>query len=133
MSKSNSPHRSPCVNIIKIKLLYIFSSIIELKQQQNGLDIIFQGLDVFFDLYDLLKNQTEITLNLKNKTSIMISLIKNNNIFPTYILNIKQGEQCVTFSYENKKKKEKNFAQSLIDCIKIKINREFSKNKIKNK
>ena len=132
MNKSKSPHRSPCVNIIKIKLLYIFSSIIELKQQPNGLDIIFQGLDVFFDLYDLLKNQTEITLNLKNKTSIMISLIKNNNIFATYILNIKQGEQCVTFSYENKKKKETNFAQSLIDCIKIKINREFSKNKIKN-
>ena len=132
MEKSKSPPHSPREIIIKIKLLDIFPSILELKQQQNDLEIIFQGLDVFYNLYDLLKKKTEVTLNLKNKTSIIISLIKSNNIFATCIFNIKQGEQWVTFSYENKKKKETSFAQSLIDCIKIKLNCEISKNKIKN-
>ena len=133
MDKSKSPQKSPRENIIKIKLLDIFPSIIELKQQQKELDIIFQGLDIFYNLYELLNNKTELTLNIKNKNSIIISLIKSNNIFATCVFHIKKGDHWITFSYENKKKKETNFVQSLIDCIKIKLNCELSKNPIKNK
>ena len=133
MDRSKSPPRSPTENLIKIKLLDIFPSINELQQQQNDLDIIFQGLDIFYNLFELLKSKIELTINTKNKTSIIISLIKSNNIFATCVFNIKQGEQWVTFSYENKRKKEASFAQSLIDCIKIKLNCEFIKNLIKNK
>ena len=57
MEKSKSPPHSPREIIIKIKLLDIFPSILELKQQQNDLEIIFQGLDVFYNLYDLLKKK----------------------------------------------------------------------------
>ena len=133
MDKSKSPPRSPNEKIIRIKLLDIFPSIKELQQQQNDLDIIFQGLDIFYNLIELLKSKIEITINTKNKTSIIISLIKSNNIFATCVFNIKQGEQWVTFSYENKKKKEASFAQSLIDCIKLKLNCEISKNITKKK
>ena len=133
MDKSKSPPRSPNEKIIRIKLLDIFPSIKELQQQQNDLDIIFQGLDIFYNLIELLKSKIELTINTKNKTSIIISLIKSNNIFATCVFNIKQGEQWVTFSYENKKKKEASFAQSLIDCIKLKLNCEISKNITKKK
>ena len=133
MDKSKSPPRSPNEKIIRIKLLDIFPSIKELQQQQNDLDIIFQGLDIFYNLIELLKSKIELTINTKNKTSIIISLIKSNNIFATCVFNIKQGEQWVTFSYENKKKKEASFAQSLIDCIKLKLNCEISKKIIKKK
>ena len=47
MDKRNNPPISPRENIIKIKLLDIFPSIKELEQQQNELNIIFQGLDIF--------------------------------------------------------------------------------------
>ena len=127
MDKRNSPPISPRENIIKIKLLDIFPSIKELEQQQNELNIIFQGLDIFYNLYDLLKNKTELTLNPGSKNSIIISLIKSDNIFATSVFNIKQGEQWITFNYENKKKKELSFAQSLIDCIKIRLNCEVNK------
>ena len=133
MNKSKSPPISPRDSTIKIKLLDIFPSMLELKKQQNDLDIIFQGLDIFYNLYELLNNKTEITIKTKNKTSIIISLIKSNNIFATCVFNIKQGEQWITFSYENKKKKETSFAQSLIDCIKIKLNCDISKIAFRNK
>ena len=124
MDKSKSPPHSPRDRIIKIKLLDIFPSLNELMQQQEELDIIFQGLDIFYNLYELLETKTELTINIKNKNSIIISLIKSSNIFATCFYTIKQGEKWITFSYENKKKKETSFAQSLIDCIKIKINCE---------
>ena len=127
MEKRNSPPLSPRENIIKIKLLDIFPSIKELEQQQNELNIIFQGLDIFYNLYDLLKNKTELTLSPGSKNSIIISLIKSDNIFATSVFHIKQGEQWITFNYENKKKKELSFAQSLIDCIKIRLNCEVNK------
>ena len=129
MEKPKSPTNSPRENIIIIKLLDIFPSINELMLQQQELNIIFQGLDKFYNLYELLENKTELTINIKNKTSINISLIKSNNIFASCFYNIKQGEQWLTFSYENKKKKEISFAKSLIDCIKIKLICDVSKNK----
>ena len=129
MEKSKSPPHSPRDRIIKIKLLDIFPSLNELIQQQEELFIIFQGLDVFYNLCEILENKTELTINIKNKNSIIISLIKTENIFATCFYTIKQGEQWITFSYENKKKKETSFAQSLIDCIKIKLNCEFFQDK----
>ena len=129
MDKSKSPPHSPRDRNIKIKLLDIFPSINELMLQQQELNIIFQGLDKSYNLYELLENKTELTINIKNKTSINISLIKSNNIFASCFYNIKQGEQWLTFSYENKKKKEISFAKSLIDCIKIKLICDVSKNK----
>ena len=106
MDKSKSPPHSPRDRNIKIKLLDIFPSLSELNQQQEELDIIFQGLDIFYNLYELLENKTELTINIKNKKSIIISLIKSSNIFATCFYTIKSGEQWITFSYENKKKKE---------------------------
>ena len=129
MDKPKSPPHSPRDRIIKIKLLDIFPSLNELMQQQEELNIIFQGLDIFYNLYELLETKTELTINIKNKNSIIISLIKSSNIFATCFYTIKQGEQWITFSYENKKKKETSFAQSLIDCIKIKINCDFFQDK----
>ena len=129
MEKSKSPPHSPRDRIIKIKLIDIFPSLNELIQQQEELYIIFQGLDVFYNLCEILENKTELTINIKNKNSIIISLIKSENIFATCFYTIKQGEQWITFSYENKKKKETSFAQSLIDCIKIKLNCEFFQEK----
>ena len=129
MDKSKSPPHSPRDRNIKIKLLDIFPSLSELNQQQEELDIIFQGLDIFYNLYELLENKTELTINIKNKKSIIISLIKSSNIFATCFYTIKSGEQWITFSYENKKKKETSFVQSLIDCIKIKLNCEFLQDK----
>ena len=114
---------------IKIKLLDIFPSINDLKQQKNELDIIFQGLDIFHNLFELLSTKKEITLKTNNKSSIIISLIKLNNLFATCVFNIKQGEHWITFSYENKKKRDASLAQNLINCIKIKLNCEIIQNK----
>ena len=119
---------------INLKLLDIFPSINDLKQQKNELDIIFQGLDIFHNLFELLSTKKEITLKTNNKSSIIISLIKLNNLFATSVFNIKQGDQWITFSYENKKKKDICLAKSLIDCIKIKLNCQImnTKNIINN-
>ena len=121
MEKKSSPNE----NSIKLKLLDIFPSIKELEPQKNKIDIIFQGLDIFHNLFELLSTKKEITLKIYDKSSIIISLIKSNNLFATCVFNIKHGDQWLTFSYENKKKKDTSLAQSLIDCIKIKLNCEI--------
>jgi hypothetical protein len=107
-------------NIIKIKLLDIFPSINELKEQKGEIDIIFQGSDIFYNLIELLSTKKEISLKTQ-KPAIIISLIKSSNIFATCLFNIKPGEQWINFSYGNKKKKDTTLAQNLIDCIKVKI------------
>ena len=131
MDKAKNPSSKEDI-IIKIKLLDIFPTLNDLKQQNKEIDIIFQGLNIFYNLFELLNNKTEITLKIKSKSSIIISLIKKNDLFATSIFNIKQGEQWITFSYENKKKKDTSLAQSLINCIKIKLNCEIEHNKNAN-
>lgn len=108
-------------NTIKIKLLDIFPTLNDLKQQNSDIDIIFQGLNIFYNLFELLTNKTEIMLNINNKSSIIISLIKKNDLFATSIFNIKQGEQWITFSYENKKKKRYKFSPEFNELHKNKI------------
>ena len=130
MDKSKNPN--PEENTIIIKLLDIFPSISDLKERKRDMDIIFQGLDIFYNLFELLTTKKEITLKTNNKSSIIISLIKSNNLFATSVFNIKKGIQWISFSYENKKKKDSNLAHSLIDCIKIKLNCEISNKKINN-
>ena len=107
---------------LRIKLLDIFPPLNDLKQQKEEIDIIFQGLNIFYNLFDLLSKKNEINFKTINSSSIIISLIKSNNLFATSLFNIKQGEQWISFTYENKKKKDTTLAQSLIDCIKIKLN-----------
>ena len=127
-----SKNTNPEENTIIIKLLDIFPSISDLKERKNDMDIIFQGLDIFYNLFELLTTKKEITLKTNNKSSIIISLIKSNNLFATSVFNIKKGIQWISFSYENKKKKDSNLAHSLIDCIKIKLNCEIQNKKINN-
>ena len=125
MEKGKSPSKEE--NSIRIKLLDIFPSIKELKQQKNEIDIIFQGLDIFHNLFELLTTKKVITLKTHNKSSIIISLVKSNSLITTCVFNIKQGEQWINFSYENKKKKDVTLAQNLINCIKIKLYCEIVK------
>ena len=110
--------------IIKLTLIDIFPSLEEIEHNyKEEISIIFQGLNNFYNLKDLLNNKKEIYLQKKmQKNSIIISLVQSINILATGILNIKSGKQWVTFTYENKKKiPSSNFALSLMDCIKINI------------
>ena len=110
--------------IIKLSLIDIFPSLEEIEHNyKEEISIIFQGLNNFYNLKDLLINKKDIYLDKKNsKNTIMISLVQSINILATGILNIKSGKQWVTFSYENKRKlPSSNFALNLIDCIKINI------------
>ena len=106
---------------IKIVLLDIFPSIEDLETSQNELIIIFQDNNNFYLVNKLLKEQTEVNFTTE-LSSIIISLIKKDYILATSIFNIKQGEQWLTFTYENQKKNEKtNLALILMNCIKIKL------------
>ena len=109
-------------NYLSIKLLDIFPSIDEISKNSEELLIIFQGNNSFFDLRELFTLKKEIIIKIgKNKKTIIISLIKSDNLFAKSIYDIRMGEQWITFNYENKERKPLNFASSLVDCIKIKI------------
>ena len=109
-------------NPIKLTVLDIFPSYNELNPTQEEMLLIFQGLNHFFDLKEILSIKKIIEIQNNNQLSIIVSLIKSNNIIATGIINIKQGEQWITFNYENKNKKTpSNLVLSLIDCIKLKI------------
>lgn len=119
---------------IKLAMLDIYPSYEELNPSQEEMLLIFQGLNMFFDLYEILSTKKIIEIPNNNQTSIIVSLIKSNNILATGVINIKNGEQWITFSYENKNKKmSSNLALSLIDCIKLKLFCEIkTKNHINN-
>ena len=112
-------------NLIKIKVLEIFPSYEELNPNKEEILIIFQGLNIFLDLQEMITTDKKIEIENNKKSSIIVSLIKSNNIYATGHLNIKQGEQWVTLNYGNKNKKQGlNLALNLIDCIKMKISCE---------
>ena len=121
-------------NIIKISILDIFPSFSELNPKQEEMFAIFQGLNNFFDLEELLSTHKKIEIENSNQSSLIVSLIKSNNIIASGFINIKQGEQWITLNYETKNKKiSSKLAFNLMDCIKIKIFCEAkNKNQINN-
>ena len=113
---------------IKLILLDIFPSLEDLKSQdKGGLSIIFHGINIFYDLEELISQRKEVMI-IPHQTQIRIimSIIKGTDILATGQLLIKQGTQTVTFSYENKEKSPSgNLYFNLIDCIKINISCEI--------
>ena len=110
-------------NVLKITFLEIYPSINELVKPKEDFNIIFQGNDNFFDFKKFLSSKTPIQLSY-NKKSLIITLLKNNNIFATGFFTIRQGEQNIFFNYENNKKSisnKKMNINNLSECIKIKI------------
>ena len=110
--------------IIKLTLIDIFPSLEEIEHNnKEDISIIFQGINIFYNLKDILLNKKDIYIKKHfPKNTLMISLVQSINILATGILTIKTGKQWVTFSYENKKKSPSaNFALSLMNCIKINI------------
>ena len=125
MNKSDSKNQS-----LEIVFLEINPPINELIKSKEEISIIFQGYDNFYDLKKYLSLKIPIQLN-SNKNSIMMTLLKSNNIFATGLFIIRPGQQNVIFNYENKKKgKTKNAVNinNLVECIKIKILCEFDLN-----
>ena len=113
-------------NLLKIRLILldIFPSFEDLKKQyKEGLSIIFHGINMFYNLEELISQKQEIILSPhQSKKKLMISIIKLTDILATGQLQVKQGTQWVTFLYENKEKPTQgNLALNLIDCIKINI------------
>ena len=110
--------------IIKLILLDIFPSIEDLKNQdKSGLSIIFHGINMFYDLEELISQKKEIIINPnQNQITVNMSIVKTTDILSTRQMLIKKGSQWVTFSFENKDKiSSSNFSHNLIDCIKINI------------
>ena len=108
---------------LKITFLEIFPSINELIKPKEDFNIIFQGNDNFFDFKQYLLSKTPIQLPY-NKKSLIMTLLKNNNIFATGFFTIRSGEQNIFFNYENNKKGISNktvIINNLAECLKIKI------------
>ena len=112
---------------IKITFLETNPPINELIKPKEELNIIFQGHDNFYDFKKYLSTKTPILLN-RYKKSLIMTLLKSNNIFATGLFTVRQGEQYIIFNYENKKKVISTKAvniNNILECIKIKILCEF--------
>ena len=109
------------ISPIKILILDLFPSYSELNPTDEEIFLIFEGLNVFYELKDLLTLNKKIELKDNNHSSIIVSLVKSNNIIASGSINLKYGEQWITLNSETKKKSSMNLALSLIDCIKLKI------------
>ena len=108
---------------IKITFLEIFPPINEIIKSKEDLNIVFQGNDNFYDLKKFLSLKNTIQLNY-NKKSLIMTLLKNNNIFATGFFTIRQGEQNIFFNYENNKENISNKTvkiNNISGIIKIKI------------
>ena len=109
--------------IITITFLEIFPPIYEIVKSKEDLNIVFQGNDNFYDFKKYLSSKTPIQLTY-NKKSLIMTLLKSNNIFATGFFTIRQGEQNIIFNYENNKKNLSTKTvkiNNLSECIKIKI------------
>ena len=120
---------------LKITFLEINPPINELIKGKEEINIIFQGNDNFYDFKKYLSSKIPIKL-ISYKNSLIMTLLKSNNIFATGLFTLRQGEQNVILNYENKKKiistKTVNI-NNLLECIKIKIFCEFDNLKNNNK
>ena len=114
----NNSNNSPCIKII---ILDLYPSYSELNPTNEEMLLIFEGINIYYYLKDLLTSHQKIEIKNNNQSSILISLIKTNNILASGSFNLKNGEQWVTMNSDNKKKQNTNLALSLIDCIKLKI------------
>ena len=112
--------------IIKLLILEIFPSLEELNNNNSEITISFQDKDndIIFNLNDILTSEKELELSCNYKSSsIKIIINKNDILYASGLLQLKNGEQWVTLTYENKKRQiNSNLALSLMDCIKLKIN-----------
>jgi len=117
-------------NPIKITLLDIKPSLKELEKNHNEISIIFQGINVFYNLRKLINNKTEIVIN-NCKNSLIMSLVKSDNLFASAIFNLKGGETWATFNYESSKSSSVKPNLNNINCIKIKIfcSKQMNRNK----
>ena len=112
--------------IIRLLILEIFPSLEELNNNNSEITISFQDKDndIIFNLNDILTSKKELELPCNYKSSsIKIIINKNDILYASGLLQLKNGEQWVTLTYENKKRQiNSNLALSLMDCIKLKIN-----------
>ena len=111
---------------IKITFLEVNPPINEIVKNKEEITIIFQGHDNFYDFKKYLSSKVPINLN-RYKKSLIMTLIKSNNIFATGLFTIRPGEQNIIFNYENKKKIVSTKAVNInnFECIKIKILCQF--------
>ena len=114
--------------IIKILILEIFPPLNELTNNNSEIiTISFQDKsndnDLIFNLTDLFINQKELELSFSSKTSsIKIILNKNDSLYTSGQLPLKNGDQWTTLTYDNKKyQNNSNIASTLMDCLKLKI------------
>ena len=116
---------------LRIYLLDIFPSLEDLNNRnKSDLSIIFHGINMFYDLEELISQRKEIIIT-PNQTQIKIimSIVKSTDVLASGHMLIKHGTQWVTFLYENKEKSAPgNLALNLIDCIKINISCEILNN-----
>ena len=116
-------YKSECkINIIKITFLEIIPPINEIVKPKEELNIVFQGNDNFYDFKKYLSSKNPILLHY-NKKSLIMTLLKNNNIFATGFFSIRQGEQNIFFNYENNKNISNKILKinNLSECLKMKI------------
>ena len=110
---------------IKIILLDIFPSLEEVNNNNSDITTIsFQDNNLSYNLSEFLSTKKEISLTFSQNTSkAKLTLYKNDIIYASGLLSLKNNEQWITLEYENKKAQtNSNIALSLLDCIKLKIN-----------
>ena len=120
-------------NPIKLTFLEITPPINDIIKNKEEINIIFQGHDNFYDFKKHLSSKIPIQIN-RYKKSLIMTLLKSNNIFATGLLTVRPGEQNIIFNYETKKKIVSTKAVNInnLDCIKVKLLCEFD-NKDKDK
>ena len=110
---------------IKIILLDIFPSLEEVNNNNSDITTIsFQDNNLSYNLSEFLSTKKEISLTFSQNTSkAKLTLYKNDIIYASGLLSLKNNEQWITLEYETKKAQtNSNIALSLLDCIKLKIN-----------
>ena len=114
--------------IIKLLIIEIFPSLEELTNNNTeSITISFQDKyndnDILFNLTELLISKKELDLSFSSKNiTIKLILNKNDNLFASGQFPLKNIEQWVTLTYENKKHQDNSkIASTLMDCIKLKI------------